>query len=122
MKKIPIVAAGFWIAFFEFVRNEFLFKNYWINHYSELGMVFETLPINGFLWFSWSIFLAFLIYKLSEKFPPKETIALSWMAAFPMMWIVIFNLQVLPIPLLLFAIPLSLAEITIAFFIMARLK
>jgi hypothetical protein len=44
---IPIVAATVWISVSEFVRNEFLFKFYWIDHYKSLGITFPSEPVNG---------------------------------------------------------------------------
>ena len=122
MKKkiLSITIAGIWITISEFVRNEFLFKNYWIDHFNSMGLKFETLPINGVLWLIWSFALALLIFTLLQKFSVKETIFLTWLAAFFMMWITVYNLQTLPLKLLIFAIPLSLLEVFIAGQIIVR--
>lgn len=114
---IGIIFAGIWITFFEFLRNELILKEIWINHFTSLGLVFEALPLNGILWLIWSFILAILIYKLIQKFSLNETFLISWIFAFALMWIVTYNLQVLPLNLLLFAIPLSLIEVFIATFI-----
>ena len=116
MKKaiLAVVVSGIWITFSEFVRNEFLLKAIWVNHYSSLNLTFSTLPFNGILWMIWSFLLAYLIYRLISKFSFIETILLSWMTSFAMMWITVFNLQVLPLKLLYVAIPLSFVEILIA--------
>jgi hypothetical protein len=124
MKKtiLPITIAGIWITVSEFVRNEFLFKNYWINHFDSLGLRFETLPLNGILWMIWSFILAYVIYKLLQKFSFRETLFLAWLTAFVMMWITIYNLQVLPLRLLLFAVPLSVVEVAIAEVIIKKMQ
>lgn len=117
MQKKQILAIGLatlWIVISEYIRNEFLFKSFWITHFKSLGLAFETLPVNGILWLSWSFGLAFLIFKLQNKFTFNETIVLSWTCAFLMMWITAYNLQVLPLGLMIFAIPLSLIEIYVA--------
>ncbi|MCA9478220.1 MAG: hypothetical protein KC535_03685 [Nanoarchaeota archaeon] len=111
---LSIIAAGLWITFFEFLRNELVFKQYWVRQFSSLGLIFETTPLNGILWTVWSLLLAFLIFKLLEKFSLKESVILSWLPSFLMMWIVAYNLQVLPLLLLVFAVPLSLFEVFIA--------
>lgn len=111
---MPILLSGLWITISEFIRNELLFKSYWTNHYQSLHLIFETKPINGMLWMVWSFLLAFFLSKMIVKFSKLEAIGLTWLVAFVMMWITIFNLQVLPITLLLFAIPLSLLEVWIA--------
>ncbi len=117
---LPIFFAGIWIAFSEFIRNELIFKGFWINHYKAIGLTFKTTPINGVLWIVWSFFLAFLIYELLKKFSFARTIFLSWLSSFFMMWLTTYNLQVLPLKLLIFAVPLSLIEILIAGFIIKR--
>jgi hypothetical protein len=91
-----------------------LFEKYWIDHFDSLGIKFETLPINGILWTIWSFILAYVIFKLLQKFPLRETICLAWIPAFVVMWIAIYNLQVLPLKLLIVAIPLSVVEVAIA--------
>jgi hypothetical protein len=47
MKKtvLPILLATIWISISEFLRNEILFKSYWIQHYQKLGLVFPSDPI-----------------------------------------------------------------------------
>ena len=122
MKKTiaSITLAGIWITFFEFLRNEILLKNYWINHFSSIGLDFKTTPLNGVLWTVWSFLLAYLIFSFLEKYSFQKTIWLSWISAFLMMWITIYNLQVLPIILLLFAVPFSLIEVVIAILIIKR--
>jgi hypothetical protein len=118
---IGVSAAALWVTLSEFLRNEILFKHYWVDHYNQLGLKFETLPLNGLIWFFWSVGLAYLIFRLMQKFTQAETICLSWLAAFVMMWFTVFNLQVLPLGLLLFAIPLSLVEVAVASAIVKRL-
>lgn len=116
MKRVilKVTAAGLWITFFEFLRNELLFKHYWIKHFQSIGLSFATKPINGILWMLWSFGLAYLIYRIAKFFSFRETLLLAWISAFAMMWIVAYNLQVLPLKLLFVAIPLSLLEITVA--------
>jgi len=116
-----VMAAGIWITISEFVRNELLLKDLWIGHFAALGLGFETLPLSGMLWMVWSFLLAYLVFRLSEKTSFAETVALAWLPAFAMMWIALFNLQVLPLGLLIFAAPLSLLEVGIAAAMIERL-
>jgi hypothetical protein len=46
----------------------------------------------------------------------------DFVAAFVMMWLTLFNLQALPVALLVFAIPLSLLEIWLAIFILKKMS
>jgi hypothetical protein len=123
MKKIlgPIFA-GIWITISEFLRNQILFISFWENHYRTLGLKFNTLPINGIFWIIWSFLFAFIIDTLLNKYSIFKTILLSWFAGFVMMWITVYNLQVLPIKLLLIAIPLSIIEIAVAVILIRTLS
>lgn len=113
-RLLAVFSAGLWISLSEFVRNEFLFKHLWIQHYQNLGMGFPSDPINGAVWGLWSFVFAYLIFKLGTAFSRRETIAISWIAGFVLMWLVTGNLNVLPLSLLWFAIPLSVLEVFIA--------
>ena len=118
---LPIFLVTIWISLSEFVRNELLFKSYWIDHYQKLGLVFPSEPINGAMWGLWSLLFAIAIYIISKKFSLIQTPLLAWLVGFVLMWVVIGNLGVLPYGLLLFAIPLSLLESFVAAYIMKRL-
>ncbi len=120
--RLAILAAGGWITASEFVRNELFFKHYWVDHFAGLGLKFATLPVNGFLWTLWSFGLAAVIAKLLTRFSCGQTIGYAWLGAFPLMWICLYNLRVLPHGLLLSAVPLSLLEVSIATFLVRKLQ
>ena len=118
----PILVATIWISISEFVRNEFLVKSLWTEHYAKLGMVFPSEPINGAVWGVWSLLFAIAIFIISRKFNLNETALLSWLVGFVLMWVVIGNMGVLPEGLLLYAVPLSLIEAYLASLIMHKLS
>jgi hypothetical protein len=118
---LPVALATIWIAASEFVRNELLFKSYWTDHYSKLGLVFPSQPVNGVLWCIWSFLFAVAIYVISRKFPLVQTALLSWFVGFVLLWVVTGNLGVLPYGLLIFAVPLSLLESFLAAYIIRKL-
>jgi len=103
------------------VRNQWLLKSYWTGHYHGLGLEFPSAPVNGAMWGVWSLMLAVVVSVLARRFTTLETMLLSWFVAFPMMWVVIGNLSVLPLRLLWFAVPLSLLEAAVATLIVKRL-
>ena len=107
---IVIVLVGMWINFSEFLRNQILFNDIWVDHFQSLGMVFPAEPVNGIVWVVCGFIFATTIYVLSHKFSLIETTLLSWVMGFLMMWLVTWNLNVLPLSILIFAIPLSLLE------------
>jgi len=118
---LPIFLATIWISISEFIRNELLFKSYWLKHYEKLGLVFPSEPINGALWGLWSLLFAIAIFIISKKYNLKQTTFLSWFVGFVLMWVVIGNLGVLPGGLLYIAVPLSLLEAFLATFIIVKI-
>ncbi len=117
---LPVLLATIWISISEFVRNEFLLKSYWTDHYAGLGLSFPSEPMNGAMWGLWSLVFAIVISILAKKFSLWETTALAWVIGFVMMWIVIGNLNVLPFGLLIYAIPLSMLEAFLAAWIIRK--
>ena len=122
MKKTiaSILLATIWISISEFVRNQFILKSDWVNHYQSLGLTFPSQPINGAMWGVWSLLFAISIYIVSRKFGLIETTALAWLFGFLMMWIVLNNLGVLPLAILAYAVPLSILEAFIATLIVRK--
>ena len=122
MKKVlALLSATVWISISEFVRNQFLLKQYWIDNYKSLGLVFPLEPVNGAVWGIWSVLFAALIFILAQKFSLIQTALISWFAAFVMMWVTIGNLMVLPYGILWFAVPLSLLEAFVASWIIKKI-
>ena len=119
---LPILLATVWISISEFVRNEFLLKRYWTKHYESLGLVFPSEPINGAVWGLWSLLFAIAIFIIAKKFSLWQTTFLSWFVGFVFMWVVIWNLGVLPTNLLYIALPLSILESFVATLIIKSLK
>jgi hypothetical protein len=119
---LPILLSTLWVSISEFVRNEFLLKSFWIEHYQKFGLVFPSDPINGAIWGLWSFLFAISIFIIAKKFSLIETAFLSWLVGFVLMWVVIGNLNVLPYGTLIYAIPLSLLEAFVATLIVKRLS
>lgn len=107
---LPILLATVWISLNEFVRNEYVLKPYWTEHYQSLGLSFPDAPINGAIWGFWSLLFAVAVFVISRRFAPLTTFLLSWGVGFVLMWVVVGNLGVLPMAILPFAVPWSLAE------------
>jgi len=121
-KVLPIAAAGLWIALSEFLRNELLFKAYWVDHYMRLNLVFPSGSVNGAVWGIWSLLLAGGLFVLMRRFSLVESGLTAWMFGFVLMWLVIGNLGVLPFGILVWAVPLSLVEVFLAAWIIQRLS
>lgn len=119
---LPILAATIWISISEFVRNEFLLKSYWTDHYESMGLIFPSEPVNVVIWGLWSLCYAIGIYIIAQKYPLLQTTFIAWFVGFVFMWLVIGNLNVLPFGILPFAIPLSLLEAFLATFIIKKVN
>lgn len=119
---LPVFLATAWISISEFVRNEFLIKSYWTEHYKNMGLTFPAEPVNGAVWGIWSMLFAIAIFIIAKKFSLVQTALLSWFIGFVLMWFVIGNMGVLPMGILPFAIPLSLLEAFLAAYIIKKLS
>jgi len=119
---LPVFLATVWISISEFVRNQFLLKSLWIKHYKELGLTFPTDPVTAAGWGIWSLMFAVAVFIIARKFTLWEATFLSWFVAFPMMWLVLGNLAVLPHMLILYALPFSLLESFIATLIVKKIQ
>ena len=117
---LSVLYALVWVGASEFVRNQLIFKSYWVDHYASLGLTFPQKPLNGAMWGLWSLCFVGVVYVLAKKFTLRQTVLLSWFMGFVLMWIVIGNLGVLPGKLLFFAVPLSVLEALGATWIMKK--
>jgi predicted neutral ceramidase superfamily lipid hydrolase len=119
---IAVILTGIWVNASEFFRNEVLLKTYWIDHYQSLGMTFPSKPLNGMIWVAWGFLFAIAIYVISRKFNLIQTTLISWFMAFVLMWVVAWNLNVLPSAILIYAVPLSLLEAFIGSYICRKMS
>lgn len=115
------LVAGLWIGLSEFVRNEVLLPARWDAHYAALGLTFPRDPVNVAVWLVWSLVFAGVLYALTRRFSLAATTAIGWTVGFVMMWLVTWNMTVLPLGILPFAIPLSLLETFVAAYLCLRL-
>lgn len=118
---LAVLLTGLWVNASEFLRNEIFLKHYWVGHYQSLGLVFPSEPVNGAVWVSWGFLFALVIHLLARRFSLVQTALVAWLAGFVLMWVVLWNLKVLPEGLLLFALPLSLLECFVGAWIAHRL-
>jgi hypothetical protein len=119
---LPILVAGIWINISETARWLLVIKSYWTDHYQQLNLVFPNDPVHGIIWLIWGFLLAIVIFLLSEKFSLLQTSFISWIAVFVMLWIVLWNINILPVHILWYVIPLSFIEVFIAAFICKKLS
>lgn len=104
-----VLLAGIWMTFVQFAQNQLLFLGVWQDHFRDLGLSFATKPINGILWTVWSVLHAMLVRELLKTRSLGSAVSVAWLISFVMMWCALYNLQVMPLPLLIAAVPMSLA-------------
>jgi len=122
---LPILIAGIWINISETLRWIFLVKPYWLEHHQNLGIVLPEEPVNMVIWMIWGFIFAAVIFIFSRKFNLWQTTFLSWFLLLPLLWIVLWNMGLLPEGIVLIAGPLGLIEAFIAALIcqnMSRVK
>lgn len=119
---LPIFMVGIWINISEGLRWELLIKSYWNDFYQNLNLVFPNQTVNGIVWIVWGFLLAIIVFILSKKFNLLQTTLLSWFMVFVMLWLVLWNVDILPNGILLYVIPLSLIELFIGSLICKKLS
>jgi hypothetical protein len=118
---LPILLTGIWINISEIARWGLVIKSHWDNHYKSLNLVFPTEPINGLIWLIWGFLFAIIVFILSKKFNLLQTTFFSWFVVFVMLWVVLWNIDILPRIILWIVAPLSLFEAFVAALICKRL-
>ena len=119
---LPILLTGLWINISEIVRWGLVIKSHWVNHYQSMNLVFPTEPVNGIIWLIWGFLFAVIVFILSKKFNLIQTTLLSWFVVFVMLWVVLWNINILPRVILWIVVPLSLLEAFISALICKRLS
>lgn len=107
---VTVLLAGLWVNACEFLRNQILLNGEWVRHYQAMGQVFPAAPVNALVWVVWGFVFAGVVCVIAKKFTLAQTGVLAWVLGFVMMWLVIWNLNALPMAILPAAIPLSLIE------------
>ena len=113
---------GFWINLSETIRWLFLIESYWVEYYQKLGLIFPKGPLSAIIWMIWGFLFAILLYVLSKKYNTIKTTLISWFAVFVMLWIVLWNVNILPVKILWIVVPLSFVETYIGALIYKKLS
>jgi hypothetical protein len=116
-----VVLAGIWVGLCEFARNQLLLVGQWKAHFAAMGLSFPAQPVNGMMWMAWSFLMAGTTFVISRRFGLWQTMFIVWVAGYAMMWVVIWNLSVLPLGILPIAVPFSFVEALGAAFICRKL-
>jgi len=118
---LPTLLTGIWLNISGTIRWIYLIEPYWLEKYNYLKIEFPTEPINNIVWMIWGFMFAMAIFILSKKFNLFQTTLLSWFMVYIMMWVIVWNVGVLPTGMLWINIPLSLVDAFVAALICNRL-
>lgn len=118
----PIFLAGIWINLSETLRWEFLARPIWLEYHQNLGIVLPQEPLNMAIWMLWGFIFATVIFIFSRKFNLWQTALLSWFLFLVLLWMVLWNLGLLPDGLVVAAAPLALLETFIAAWICLKMS
>ena len=118
---LALLLTGLWINISETIRWELLVKAYWVDFFDSFGHVLPEQAINLVIWVIWGFSVALVIYVLSRKFSLIHTTLLAWCALFVLLWLVLWNLGILPITILAIVIPWSFVEVFVAAWICKKL-
>ncbi len=118
---LAIFISGLWMNLSEFIRNELVIKNIWVDGFNEIGLTFPSAPINGATWGIWAFIFVGALSMLCKKFSVIESTLIAWVIGFVLLWIAMWNMGVLPKHLLYWAIPWSFLEVYIAALICTKL-
>ena len=105
---LPIILIGFWINISITIGWILILEGHWIEKFQSINLVFPTGLTNNIVWMIWGFMLATIIFIFSKKFSLWHTTFLAWFVAFIMMWVIVWNVGVLPTGMLLFNIPNTL--------------
>ncbi|MFT3738667.1 MAG: hypothetical protein QM786_07895 [Breznakibacter sp.] len=90
-------------------------------HYGKLGLLFPAQSINGAVWGIWSLCFSVAIVVAAKKYTLLQTTLIAWLIGFVMVWLALWDLNVLPLTILPIAVPLSFLETFMASFIVRKL-
>ena len=118
---LPILLTGIWMNVAGTIRWIYLIEPYWLEKYNYLDLVFPSATINNITWMIWGFMFAMVIFILSRKFNLIQTTLLSWFMVYVMMWVVVWNVGVLPTDMLWVNIPLGFLDAFVGALICKRL-
>ena len=96
-----VIILSIWINLAETIRWMAFTKPYFVSHYQNMNIEPPGGPLYLIIWFVWGVLLALLIYLISQKFSYVKTTFIIWLSVFSGIWIMLFNLRLVTLPVLL---------------------
>ena len=115
-----ILLVSLWINVYETLRWMLFAKPDIDRYFKTANIVLPNGVINNILWLIWGIIIAVIIFIISKKFKVLQTTFIVWITVYVMHWIALWNFAVLPINILLLAVPLTFINVFVGALICAK--
>lgn len=115
-----ILLVSLWINIFETLRWILFAKPSVEMHFKAANLVLPNGPVNNLLWLIWGVIIAVMIFIISKKFKVLQTTFIVWITVYVLHWIALWNFAVLPIKILLLAVPLTFINVFVGALICAK--
>jgi hypothetical protein len=121
-KKVfwQVLIVSLWVNIFETLRWILFVKPDIDIYFKSANLVLPNGPINNMLWLIWGIIIAVMIFIISKKYKVLQTTFIVWVTVYVMHWIALWNMAVLPINILLLAVPLTFINVLVGALICNR--
>jgi len=96
-----VIILSIWINLAETIRWMAFTKPYFVSHYQNMNIEPPGGPLYLIIWFVWGVLLALLIYLITQKFSYVKATFIIWLSVFSGIWIMLFNLRLVTLPVLL---------------------
>lgn len=108
-----IIIISIWITIAETLRWILFAKPYFIKHFQNRNIEPPGGPLYLTIWWVWGILLSLIIIIVSKKFSLLKSSLIIWFTTFSGIWIMLFNLKVVSVPILLILMTFCFIEIFI---------
>ena len=108
-----VIIISIWINIAETLRWILFAKPYFIKHFINRNIEPPGGALYLIIWFVWGILISVIIFFISKKFSLLKSTLIIWFAVFSGIWIMLFNLNVITVPILLILMSFCFVEILI---------
>ncbi|MGL4805001.1 MAG: hypothetical protein ACRCX5_12095 [Bacteroidales bacterium] len=116
---ISIICVSTWISISEYIRNEILYRQEWIDQYEKTGLLF---PEREYMWILWALLYACFILALTLKFSRWKSIIITWLTGILLMWLTIGYNGTIPLNIFIGILPLSFIESAVSVYLFGLIR
>lgn len=108
-----VIIISIWINAAETIRWILFAKPYFLKYFQNRNIEPPGGLLYLIIWLVWGILISVIIFNISKKFSLLKSTLIIWFAVFSGIWIMLFNLKVITIPVLLILMSFCFIEILI---------